>query len=308
MKKLLMAAFSFAAITANAQLKEGKKHIDKLCGCFEVDFKYAETFSPDTAYKFKDRYHAGGTELVIPVETTDKKIVLQHLLIINDSFTIKHWREDWEFEPKEQLVFEGNKKWKKMPVSKADAKGKWLQTVWEVDDAPRYQGISNWVNIDGKTYWENTADAPLPRREYTKRKDYQIMKRGNKIVVNNNEWIHEQDNDKIALTPQGKKLIAQEKGINAYTKTDDSKCAAAKAWWLKTETFWAVVRKQWQEVLQTENAIALQSKIEDKRLDEYFTVLEKKWQANTITLDQAGVEVKAVIEKFVNTPKDVATK
>ena len=75
-----------------------------------------------------------------------------------------------------------------MPVSKADAKGKWLQTVWEVDDAPRYQGISNWVNIDGKTYWENTADAPLPRREYTKRKDYQIMKRGNKIVVNNNEW------------------------------------------------------------------------------------------------------------------------
>lgn len=29
-------------------------------------------------------------------EQTDRKILIQHLLVINDSTVIKHWREDWE--------------------------------------------------------------------------------------------------------------------------------------------------------------------------------------------------------------------
>ena len=33
----------------------GRQDIEKLCGCFEVEFKYAETFSPDPAYKFHER-------------------------------------------------------------------------------------------------------------------------------------------------------------------------------------------------------------------------------------------------------------
>ena len=27
------------------------------------------------------------------------------------------------------------------------------------------------AHVDGKSYWENTSHAPLPRREYTKRDD-----------------------------------------------------------------------------------------------------------------------------------------
>jgi hypothetical protein len=30
--------------------------IKNLCGCFEVDFKYKETFSPNKKYKLKDTY------------------------------------------------------------------------------------------------------------------------------------------------------------------------------------------------------------------------------------------------------------
>lgn len=36
--------------------------IKNQCGCHEVDFRYAETFSPDKAYAFKDRYQTKGTE------------------------------------------------------------------------------------------------------------------------------------------------------------------------------------------------------------------------------------------------------
>lgn len=310
MKKILFTVLVLTATiaTTNAQQASGRKNIDKLCGCFDVDFKYAETFSPDTAYKFKDRSHTGGTELVIPVETSDKKIVLQHLLIAYDSIIIKHWREDWVYEPTEQLVYNGNKQWTKQPVSKADAKGKWLQTVWEVDDAPRYQGLSTWVTIDGKTYWENTSNAPLPRREYTKRSDYQILKRGNKIVVTDTAWYHEQDNDKIVLQGNTQKLLVQEKGMNAYVKISNTKCEKAKLWWQQNLVFWNKVREQWDAVLKTQDVIVLKSKVDEKRLDQYFTDIQKQYENKSLTLDAAALQAKAAIEKFVAVQKEVAVK
>src|SRR5688500_16575590 len=77
----------------------GRAEVDKLCGCFQVEFKYAETFAPDKKYKHHDREEiSGGTELIFPVEVSDKKIIMQHLLVITDSMIIKHWREDWSYE------------------------------------------------------------------------------------------------------------------------------------------------------------------------------------------------------------------
>src|SRR5689334_17641190 len=105
---------SSLALAANAQntLPETKKNVDKLCGCFNVEFKYAETFSPDPNYKFHDRDEiSGGVELVLPVEISDKKIVLQHLLVISDSMIIKHWREDWTYENATIWKYKADKVW-----------------------------------------------------------------------------------------------------------------------------------------------------------------------------------------------------
>ena len=91
-------------------------------------------------------------------------------------------------------------------------KGKWVQSVWEVSDAPRYQGASNWVTTDGITFWQNTAGmAPLPRREYSVRDDYNILKRTNRIILTNNGWVHEQDNQKIIRGEGIDKLLVEEK-------------------------------------------------------------------------------------------------
>ena len=43
---------------------EDKAILKNLCGCFEVSFKYAETFSPDPNYKYHEREEInGGIEL-----------------------------------------------------------------------------------------------------------------------------------------------------------------------------------------------------------------------------------------------------
>jgi hypothetical protein len=298
MKKILIAIGLTATTLANAQFKEGKKNIDQLCGCYTVDFKYAETFSPDTAYQFHKREHSKALEWVTPIYEGNT-IILQHLLVINDSMVIKHWREDWTYETKEQWVYIGNKEWKKIMIE--NNKGAWTQTVWEVDDAPRYQGTAKWITTNNQTFWMNTTNAPLPRREYTTRNDYHILRRGNKIAINNNSWVHEQDNDKIKLVNGQEQLIAQEKGMNIYTKTADSKCAVAEKWWKENAIFWNLVRNQWQQKINSSTTIKLQSKVEGKRLDEYLTQYWKQWKAGNNSNATIEMQVQNTIGNFLQT-------
>lgn len=97
MKRIILSVlFLLGLINTQAQLKEGRENIEKFCGCFHVDFKYAETFSPNEEYKYHKREHLEGIELGLLVEKSEKKIVIQHLLIVGDSSIVKHWREDWE--------------------------------------------------------------------------------------------------------------------------------------------------------------------------------------------------------------------
>jgi hypothetical protein len=299
-KKLFTIALGlFAAATANAQTDNGKKNIEKLCGCFSVNFKYAETFSPDPKYKYHDREEMNATELALPIETTDNKVVIQHLLVISDSMVIKHWREEWEYESPVLYSFAGNKEWKKNTLKPADVKGKWTQTIWEVNDEPRYQGISAWVNNNGKTYWESTVDAPLPRREYTMRSDYNILKRGNRLLLTDKGYTHIQDNEKIQRTDGKEQLIAEEKGYNTYMKMNDSECAVAKEWWKKNEAFWKVVRREWDQKIEGAETIHVKSKVEEKQLTDHFTALFTDWSNKKIKQEELPGKVKEVLAKFL---------
>jgi hypothetical protein len=300
MKKVIgLLAAAIVMITANAQTPPDKQYVDKLCGCFDVEFKYAETFSPDQDYKFHEREEiSGGTEYIFPVEITDKKIVMQHLLVITDSMIIKHWREDWSYENPVVWKYKGNKTWVKEQLKPEEVKGKWTQSVWEVSDEPRYQGVSEWVNMDGKTFWQNTVDAPLPRREYSVRSDYNILKRTNRLVITKEGWTHEQDNQKIIRKDGTDKLLVEEKGLNTYKKLDDSECAAAKAYWEKNKGFWTKVRKTWEEYVATHSTIQMRAQVDGKVLHEHWFALEKEYAKGSVTAADLDAKIKTQLEKF----------
>jgi hypothetical protein len=98
MRKIFLAAVMLTGLTGWAQEETGKKNADALCGCFDVEFKYAETFSPDTAYKYHNREKiSSGIEYIFLVVNTDKRIILQHLLVITNEIIVKHWREEWTY-------------------------------------------------------------------------------------------------------------------------------------------------------------------------------------------------------------------
>ena len=265
----------------NSKQELDKKAIKGMCGCYEVGFNFAETFvfSKDSTYKPSKVKYASALEFAQLVEETDDKVVIQHLLIVggkDNPMIIKHWRQDWIYENQDLYMFNADNKWDFMKLSKDNVKGQWTQKVFQVDDSPRYEGSSSWVHVDGQTYWENTTDAPLPRREYTKRSDYNVTVRTNRHEITKEGWVHDQDNSKVLREDGTDVLLAREKGYNTYNRVDDSKCDAAIKWWQENKDYWANVRSAWDEIYSKNKDLELAAKVDGKRLYEVLFFMDTK--------------------------------
>ena len=284
-------------VVTNAQSKkeQDKDAIKEMCGCFEVTFNFAETFnySQDSLYKPSKTKVDKGLEWAQLVTDEDDKVVIQHILQVGnpaEPMIVKHWRQDWLYENTDLYVYDGDNNWtfEKKP---ADAvAGQWTQKVYQVDDSPRYEGSASWVHVDGKSWWENTTPAPLPRREYTKRADYNITMRGNRHEITSEGWVHDQDNAKI-LRKAGEDdfVLAKEKGYNTYVKVPDARCQAAADWWTKNDDKWAMVRTKWDAIFARDTDLTLKEKVDNK-------VLYKHLFNEELT---AKEDIANVIESFV---------
>jgi len=265
---ILIASISFSA-TYSQNKQEDIKSIKQMCGCYEVEFNFTETFqaTKDTTHKPSPTKKDHGLEWIELVEDSSNKLVLQHLLIVNDEMIIKHWRQDWLYENTEFYQFFKDKTWKFEKLAPKDVKGQWTQKVYQVDDSPRYEGTATWIHEDGKDYWMNVTDAPLPRREHTIRKDYNVLERRNIHEITKYGWLHEQDNRKLVRDENGNDTeIAQEKGLDLYVKVEDSKCAAAQKWWKENGKMWKNVREKWQSVFDQDKTIELEKSVDNKPL------------------------------------------
>lgn len=266
------------------------KAIKSMCGCYEVRFDFAETFASDTAYQFPKNYTAGGLEWVEAIEETPTFVSLQHLLIANDTMIIKHWRQDWSYQNTDFYMFDKENHWKFIQKPKSEVQGQWTQKVFQVDDSPRYEGSASWVHVDGRHYWENTTDSPLPRREFTTRKDYNVMVRTNRHEITKEGWLHEQDNDKVLRQDNTADFkIASEKGMNFYKKVEDSRCKSAQSWWKTNKDFWAVARAEWNTIFARNKDLKLKGVVDKKPLFMHLFPLE------TTQTDK----IKPIITEFV---------
>lgn len=284
---------SFTVITAQDKKKEDIKAIKAMCGCYEVEFNFAETFKVTKDEKYKpspDKYDYG-LEWVELIEDTPNKIVMQHLLIVGDTTIVKHWRQDWEFENTRFYQFYKDKTWKFETLSKNEVKGQWTQRVYQVDDSPRYEGTATWIHVDGRNYWTNTTDAPLPRREHTIRSDYNVLERTNTHEITKDGWIHDQDNVKIVRDDSGKDVIlAKEKGYDVYKKVADSKCIAAQNYWKQNAALWKNVRDKWAVIFARDKDLNMNATVDGEPL--FMHLFELKPTATKAQTDK-------IIDSFV---------
>ena len=264
-------------ITIYSQSKKSKdiQYIKSMCGCFEIEFNFAETFvfSDKEDYQKSKTYKARALEWGQLILDEKNKISIQHLLIVGSKqfpSIVKHWRQDWIYQNTDLYLYDKNDKWSYISLDKKDVKGQWTQKVFQVDDSPRYEGSSSWIHQDGKSYWENTTPAPLPRREFSKRSDYNVTMRGNRHEITSDGWVHDQDNKKIQKEDDSQFVLAHEKGYSTYTKVPDSECKAAVDWWDKNGSKWKMVRDKWDIIYSSNKDLTLKPTVDDKKLYSYL--------------------------------------
>ena len=288
--------FSVSIVNSQNKLKKDSNAIMNMCGCFEVSFNFSETiklnnredYVPSEDYQTTPVY-----ELAIPIKKNKNEISIQHILQVGDEnyrSIVKHWRQDWLYQNKDIYLYDKDNNWTYKNFSKSDVKGQWTQKVFQVDDSPRYEGSGSWVHIDGKSFWESTADAPLPRRELSVRNDYNILKRGNRHEITNFGWVHDQNNKKvIRKIGEDDFVIASEKGYNTYKRVDNKRCQGASDWWQKNKEKWAVVRSQWDDIFSRNQLLSLKKQIDDKPLFIYLFAEEFKDKES----------IKSIIDSFI---------
>ena len=225
----------------NDKVKKDHDAILSMAGEYEVTFKFMETIAISKDYELKKPYLAEATEIIFVVKDSPKNIILQHVLWLEDlERVVKHWKQEWKFEDQVIYEFAGNNTWQRRELSAEEASGTWTQKVYQVDDSPRYESYGKWHHEGGMSSWLGSkTQRPLPRREYTKRSDYQIMMAINRHTITPTGWVHEQDNFKQVSTTG--EILCREVGLNNYQRTNLVDFTKAKDYWAKNSSYWGFV-------------------------------------------------------------------
>ncbi len=247
-----------------AHFERDRETILSMAGNYKVRFDMQESTPWMEGYEPLDRKISGGHESVRVIEDTGTRIVLQHLLVVGEEgeeFVIKHWRQDWEYEPAKILAYAGPNTWEWMEVPERLRNGRWSQTVYQVDDSPRYAGWGEWQDSQGIRRWRsNWTWRPLARRDAVRDPIYDRYAAINRHQLTPTGWIHWQDNTKMMPDPaseDGLKSVVQEYVLNTYDKFDAYNVAAADEYWEATQDYWQAVRAKWDEVAEANNGITI---------------------------------------------------
>lgn len=289
-------------VASSAMFDQDRASILAMTGDYKVTFDFTETVPFLAGYELKDRKLSGGHESVRVVADRGDFISLQHLLVVGPDdapFVVKHWRQDWHYEPARVLIFVGGNAWEWRDVPASDRAGTWSQTVYQVDDAPRYGAVGTWTYQDGLAAWTPPHEwRPLPRRDMTTRDDYHTVDAINRHVITPWGWVHEQDNSKLILTDTPRALV-REVGVNTYRRFNDYPVDAADAYWQATSAYWAGVRAHWQTIEATHDRFAITIQGETEELYNPLLALAMEVKAGETDLDTAITEATAVIDRFV---------
>lgn len=296
---LTVSSFS-AKADGLANFEKDREAILSMAGEYEVKFRFEESFPIQEGYELKDRYDASARELVKVVSDTGERIVLQHLLVVGDEEdekVIKHWGQIWTYQDEHILSYQGDVEWLNVDASKEDVAGKWAQLVTQTDDTPRYESFGKWTHLAGASEWvSEETRRPLPRREYTKRDDYDVLVVQNRHVVTPAGWSHFQYNLKRNESGDESFDLCMEIGLNIYKKVGDGELAAAEEWWKGNKSFWVPVNKVWVAAFDEASDINLKPETEKKPYARQFKEVVRATKEEGSNSPEG---ISELVEKFI---------
>nr|WP_303704841.1 DUF6607 family protein [Brevundimonas naejangsanensis] len=232
-------------------------------GDYRVRFDMRETVGLQADYQPLEPKRSGGTEIVRVVYDTGDRISLQHILVMyhqGQTILVKHWRQDWAYQPETVLTYAGPNQWTLTPVSAEERRGAWSQTVWQTDDSPRYGGVGRWSYDNGMTVWTSGPTwRPLARRDAVRNPVYDRYLGTNRHVIRPGGWVHIQDNVKMTgRNGGGPQAVVQEDVVNTYDASTAFEPKPGDDYWAATKDYWAEVRAAWDAVIAREGGVHVQ--------------------------------------------------
>ena len=179
------AAFERLQADGISKRERDRRAILAMAGTHRVSFDFLEIVGYAPGFEPAKPYRSWGTEHVYVVEDNEERISLQHILIMTivgedgeqmGPFVTKHWRQDWVYEDPEVHAYRGLGTWARETRDESERAGQWSQTVWQVDDSPRYAAWGEWRHTPERSWWTSGETwRPLPRREFSVRDDYDAL-------------------------------------------------------------------------------------------------------------------------------------
>jgi len=263
-----------------SKFERDRRAILAMAGTYRVSFDFLEIVGYAPGFEPERPYRSWGTEHVYVIDDGGDRISLQHILIMSivgedgqvmGPFVTKHWRQDWVYENPEVHTYQGFSTWARQTRAAPARAGDWSQTVWQVDDSPRYAAWGNWNHTPERSWW--TSDQtwrPLPRREFSVRDDYDVLIGSNTHIVLPTGWVQEEHNVKARLAGPGKvrSRVAREIGIARYERIRDFDTEPGDDYWQATAAFWAEVRDWWRRAMAEHERIALRTEVDGRKLFE----------------------------------------
>lgn len=301
-----------------SDFERDRRAILAMAGPYRVSFDFLEVARFDPSLKPDAPYQSWGTEYVFVGADSGDFIALQHILVMrmrkndgsaSEPFVTRHWRQEWRYQAPSELAYRGANTWALTRTAEDQRRGTWVQSVYQVDDSPRYAARGRWQHSDSFSTWiSDETWRPLPRREWSVRSDYQVLLGTNRHTITPTGWLQEENNLKLALGQDGKPraqmpYLAREYGVARYEHIKDYDFSPGRDYFDRTEPFWAEVRAAWQDLIRRDGGFRLTGPVDQAQLFvPFFDYAERLAEGEPFARDEARAFIERTLRQAYLAP------
>jgi hypothetical protein len=260
-----------------SEFERDRRAILAMAGTYRVTFDFLEIVPYVAPQEPLAPYQSWATEKIYVDRDDGESISLVHILemrvlqedgSVSEPMVTKHWRQDWRYEPAHLVEYHGGDRWERRSLSAVQRQGAWAQTVYQVDESPRYASVGRWQHTPSFSTWlSGDTWRPLPRREWSVRDDYQVLVGTNRHTISPTGWIQEENNLKTVLTAareldSSRPYVAREYGVARYERIRDADFAQADVYYDRTKQFWDQVRDEWSGIFVKQGEVTLKGPVD----------------------------------------------
>ena len=309
------ASFQQLQSTELTRLDRDRQAILAMAGSYRTSFDFIETVGFTPQYEPRAPYQSWGTERVYVVASEPDFISLQHIIVMHFAsedgtlsapMVVKHWRQDWQYQDTAVHAFQGNGAFERQGLDATETADTWTQTVYQVDDSPRYEAIGRWTHTQGVSFWQSDdRRRPLPRREFSVRDDYQTLFGSHRITITPHGWTQEEDALKLVLDDRNnprfeQPYLAREAGLSRYDRIVGYDFNAGDEYWRDTGPFWSRVRDYWTTLYRNESAFHFVKSVEGVPL---FMAMFNMADESFDTVEQMDAAIADTLSRYVTVGK-----